>query len=98
MATEDNLANLTLNEAEDGNQDVVDPWNVQSKNDTGIDYDKLIKRFGCQKISEELIARIEKVIGKPAHPLLKRGIFFSHRDLEFILDQKEAGKPFYLYT
>lgn len=25
--------------------DVVDPWNVTSKSDTGIDYDKLISGF-----------------------------------------------------
>lgn len=25
--------------------DFVDPWNVESKNDSGLDYDKLISRF-----------------------------------------------------
>lgn len=25
--------------------DLVDPWNVESKNDTGVDYDKLISEF-----------------------------------------------------
>ena len=37
------------------------------------------ERFGSSKVDAELIARIEKVTGKPAHHLLKRGIFFSHR-------------------
>lgn len=32
------------------------------------------------------------------HHFLKRGIFFSHRDLEAILDNYEKGKTFYLYT
>ena len=32
------------------------------------------------------------------HPLLKREIFFSHRDLEVILNNYESGKLFYLYT
>lgn len=36
--------------------------------------------------------------GRPAHPFLKRGIFFAHRDLEAILDCYERGEPFYLYT
>lgn len=27
------------------NGDFVDPWNVESKNDSGLDYDKLISRF-----------------------------------------------------
>ncbi|XP_077296733.1 tryptophanyl-tRNA synthetase [Arctopsyche grandis] len=90
------IANLDLDVQED--DDIVDPWNVASKSDTGIDYEKLIKRFGCSKVDDELIARFEKVTGKPAHHLLKRGIFFSHRDMHSILNIVEAGKQFYLYT
>lgn len=56
------------------------------------------ERFGSSKIDEELIARFEKITGKPAHHLIRRGIFFSHRDLHTILTLKEQGKPFYLYT
>uniref|UniRef100_UPI00358E0652 tryptophan--tRNA ligase, cytoplasmic isoform X2 n=1 Tax=Myxine glutinosa TaxID=7769 RepID=UPI00358E0652 len=55
-------------------------------------------RFGSTKITPELIARVERVTGQQAHPFLRRGIFFSHRDLEQILDAHEAGRPFYLYT
>ena len=33
-----------------------------------------------------------------AHPWIKRGVFFSHRELDKILELKEQGKPFYLYT
>lgn len=36
--------------------------------------------------------------GKKVHHLLRRGIFFSHRDLHSILTDYENGKPFYLYT
>jgi hypothetical protein len=42
--------------------------------------------------------RVERLTGKPAHPFLKRGIFFAHRDLQEILDCYEKGQPFYLYT
>jgi tryptophanyl-tRNA synthetase len=41
---------------------------------------------------------VERLTGKPAHPFLKRGIFFAHRDLQEILDCYEKGQPFYLYT
>jgi hypothetical protein len=41
---------------------------------------------------------IEKLTGRPAHPFLKRGIIFAHRDLQEILDCYERGEPFYLYT
>ncbi|KAM7362181.1 tryptophanyl-tRNA synthetase [Cochliomyia hominivorax] len=111
VAVAEGVEALTLNPSEieetatgvevtvnDEQNDIVDPWTVTSSNDTGIDYDKLIKRFGSSKIDDELIARIEKISGKPAHHLIRRGIFFSHRELNTILTLKEQGKPFYLYT
>lgn len=82
----------------DDTDDIVSPWEVSSSSQKGVDYNKLIKRFGCSKIDEELIARFEKLTEKRAHHLLRRGIFFSHRDLYNILDTYEKKKPFYLYT
>ncbi|KAK4884513.1 hypothetical protein RN001_000784 [Aquatica leii] len=80
------------------NEDIVDPWTVVSSSDTGVDYDKLIKRFGSQHVDKELLDRFEKVTNQPIHHFLRRGIFFSQRDMHLILNQYEAGKPFYLYT
>mmetsp|Transcript_9119 Transcript_9119/g.21232 ORF Transcript_9119/g.21232 Transcript_9119/m.21232 type:complete len:411 (+) Transcript_9119:56-1288(+) len=77
---------------------IVTPWEVGADGDEGIDYEKLIIRFGSTRISPELIARMERLTGKPAHPWLRRGMFFSHRDMEEILDAYEAKRPFYLYT
>jgi len=91
------VENINIADTEQ-DDDFVDPWNVASTSDTGVDYDKLIKRFGSSKIDDALIERLEKVIGQPAHHLIRRGIFFSHRDLHTILKLKEEGKPFYLYT
>ncbi|XP_078036947.1 tryptophanyl-tRNA synthetase [Augochlora pura] len=88
---------LTINGTTD-DEDIVTPWDVESKNDSGIDYDKLIKRFGSTKIDEELLARFEKITGQKPHHFLRRGIFFSHRDMHTILNLYEQGKPFYLYT
>ena len=73
-------------------------WQVKSKSAKGVDYDKLIQRFGSSKIDDGLVARFEVVTGKPAHHLLKRGVFFSHRELNWILDLYEQKKPFFLYT
>ena len=42
--------------------------------------------------------RIERVTGVKAHPFLRRGIFFAHRDMNQLLDAYEKGQPFYLYT
>jgi hypothetical protein len=55
----------------------VTPWAVKA--DQGIDYTKLINHFGTLPITKEDIARLERVTGQPAHPWLKRGLFFSHR-------------------
>jgi len=52
-------------DADADDDDVVDPWNVESKSDKGIDYDKLIKRFGSSKIDQALMDRMEKITGKP---------------------------------
>lgn len=88
---EENELKFGVNEAQ-----VVDPWTVESEG--AIDYDKLIDQFGSSRITPELIERMEKVTGKKPHRFLRRGIFFSHRDLSLILDLYEAGQKFYLYT
>ncbi|XP_042880562.1 tryptophan--tRNA ligase, cytoplasmic-like isoform X1 [Penaeus japonicus] len=79
-------------------EDIVDPWNVQASSGKGIDYDKLIDRFGSSRIDPTLLERFEKVTGHKPHHFLRRGIFFSHRDMHRILNLVEAGKKFFLYT
>lgn len=74
----------------------VDPWSVESEG--AIDYDRLIEQFGTQPITASLIERFESVTGHKAHRFLRRGIFFSHRDLDKLLTMYEEGKQFYLYT
>ncbi len=71
----------------------VTPWSVEGE----IDYDRLVKEFGVQIISDELLARIKKH-ARYLHILLRLKYFFSHRDLDWILDRYEQGEKFYLYT
>ncbi len=71
----------------------VTPWEVSGD----IDYDKLVKQFGTKTIGGSLIKRIEKHAGE-VHPMLRRGIFYSHRDLDMVLSEYEKGNPFVLYT
>lgn len=75
------------------NQMIVTPWEVKGN----IDYSKLIKDFGTQPLDDRLLERIKKHT-KTLHPLLRRKIFFSHRDMDKLLDAYEKGEPFYLYT
>jgi hypothetical protein len=60
-------------------EQVVTPWDVAGGADGKIDYNKLVEQFGCQAIDEALVQRIERLTGRPAHPFLKRGVFFAHR-------------------
>lgn len=81
---------------------VVTPWDVagavEDGVDQGINYEKIVKEFGSQMIDHELLARFEKLTGHRPHLLLRRGMFFSHRDFGQILDLYEQKKPFFLYT
>ncbi|PAV23327.1 tryptophanyl-tRNA synthetase [Pyrrhoderma noxium] len=82
---------------------IVTPWDVQGSvssdgKQSGIDYDKLIQQFGTRRVDETLLARFERLTGKRPHLLLRRGVFFSHREFDRILDRYEQGKPFFLYT
>lgn len=72
---------------------VVTPWSVEGN----VDYGKLIERFGTSPMTEEIIERFRRLTGE-VHPYLRRGIFYSHRDLDWILDRYEAGEKFALYT
>ena len=77
-------------------EQVINPWEVDAED--GIDYEKLIRDFGCSKIDAKLVERIERITGRKAHRFLRRGLFFTHRELDLLLDNYEKGIPFYLYT
>jgi tryptophanyl-tRNA synthetase len=75
------------------NEMVVTPWEVRGK----VDYERLIREFGTQPLTKELVQRIAKHTGK-LHLQLQRKLFFSHRDLDTVLDLYEKGIKFVLYT
>lgn len=85
-------------EDEHQQEQIITPWEVAAKDGGAIDYDKLIVQFGCQKLEPDLVQRVEKITGKLAHPFLRRGVFFAHREFDRILDAYEKGEKFYLYT
>jgi len=61
----------------------VTPWEVEGE----IDYQKLLHKFGTSAISDKIRKKLEKT-----HPLLRRGIYFSHRDFDKWLEAHEKGK------
>ena len=67
----------------------VDPWVVEGE----LDYERLIKQFGTTPISKAIFKKIEK-----CHPLLRRGLYFSHRDFDKWLKAHSEGKKVSVIT
>lgn len=61
----------------------VTPWEVSGE----VDYDKLIKEFGVEKISDKIRNKL-----KDSHPLIRRGLYFSHRDFDKWIENHDKGK------
>ncbi|NPA22500.1 MAG: tryptophan--tRNA ligase, partial [Candidatus Micrarchaeota archaeon] len=68
---------------------MITPWEVSGE----IDYQKLIREFGTSPLTPELLEELEKRAGRPLPTVLRRGFFFSHRDLKRALE-----KGFFIYT
>jgi len=81
------------NAGENNNEMVVTPWEVKGK----VDYERLIKEFGTQPLTDELLQKVSKYTDG-LHFQIQRKIFFSHRDLDTVLNMYEQGKKFVLYT
>ena len=75
------------------NEMTVTPWEVKGK----INYERLIQEFGTQPLTQQLRQRLAKHMNGE-HIQLRRQLFFSHRDLDTILDLYEKGTKFILYT
>jgi tryptophanyl-tRNA synthetase len=71
----------------------VTPWDVEGS----VDYERLVREFGTELISEGLMKRLVEAAGESNH-MLRRRVFFSHRDLNHVLDDHQAGRGFFLYT
>ena len=78
---------------ENKNEMVVTPWEVRGK----VDYERLIREFGTEPLTDDLLEKIARHTGG-LDLQLRRGLFFSHRDLDVILDLYEKGTKFVLYT
>lgn len=82
-----------MDKKEEKSEFKVTPYEVKGE----VDYDKLITEFGVEKLNDKLLERIKKHT-KELHPLLRRKVFFAHRDMNWLLDEYEKGNKFFLYT
>lgn len=71
----------------------VTPYEVAGE----VNYTKLIKEFGVSRLEDKTLQRLKKHT-KDLHLFLRRGIFFAHRDLNWLLDEYEKGNKFFVYT
>lgn len=71
----------------------VGAYKVEGK----IDYGLFAKQYGITELDDAMRKRIEKFTG-PLHPMLRRGIYYAHRELGWLLDEYEKGNRFYVYT
>jgi tryptophanyl-tRNA synthetase len=62
-----------------------------------VNYDDTVKRFGISLIDDALKVRIKKDAGE-THFMIRRGIYFANRDMNWLLDEYEKGNKFYVYT
>lgn len=75
------------------NEMIVTPWEVRGN----VDYERLIREFGTQPLTDDVLKKLERYTGT-LHTQLRRRLFFSHRDLDTVLDLYEKGVKFVLYT
>ncbi len=59
------------------------PWEVSGD----IDYNKIIKEFGVSVINSKILSKL-----KNAPPVIKRGLYFTHRDFDLWLEDALSGK------
>ena len=75
----------------------VTPWDVAET----VDYDKLIKEFGVQRIDSEdreYLKSLAEQKGLQEHIFLKRELFYAHMDLKKVILMHKKGEPIFLYT
>ncbi|OCK82382.1 tryptophanyl-tRNA synthetase [Lepidopterella palustris CBS 459.81] len=81
----------------------INPWEVRAGTDEEgntlqFDYEAISKKWATKLVDKDLLERFERVTGKKPHRWLRRGLFFSHRDFDKILDHYERGETILLYT
>ncbi|KAF2805145.1 tryptophanyl-tRNA synthetase [Mytilinidion resinicola] len=97
------LAETATTPAKHLTEQEINPWDVQAGTDEHgntleFDYVAISQKWNTKLLDKATLERFERLTGKKPHRWLRRGLFFSHRDFDLILDYYERGEPFMLYT
>jgi tryptophanyl-tRNA synthetase len=104
MEASDHAAREQQEAADAAQKEKDDEMVVNIEEVTGkIDYNKLVDKFGSTLIDDALMKQLgAQTVGTgrvdKLHRFLRRGMFFSHRDLNVLLHAVQTGTPMYLYT
>ena len=71
----------------------VGPWEAEAF----VDYERLVKTFGARFLTDSEVGRLESLAGE-SHIMLRRRVFYSHRDLDVYLERYASGYRCALYT
>ena len=72
---------------------VLTPWESKGR----IDYDRLVEMFGLRVMDDQIREDLRLAAGGE-HFMVRRGVFFAHRDLHLILKSHKEGSGFFVYT
>ena len=61
-------------------------------------HDAFVASTNAKLVDQNILDRFARLTGHKPHRYLRRGIVFSHHDLDSILDRYENGLPIYLFT
>ncbi len=71
----------------------ITPWEAEAF----VDYDRLIKIFGAKPLTDSEIDLLKSIV-KESHTMIRRRVFYSHRDFDKFLEAYKSGKKCTLYT
>ena len=72
---------------------VLTPWESRGR----IDYNRLVEMFGLRPMDDTMKRGLREAAGQD-HYMVRRGVFFAHRDLDAILESHRSGDGFFVYT
>lgn len=71
----------------------VTPWEAEAF----VDYDRLVKIFGAKPLTDREVSALSEAAGE-IHLMVRRRVFYSHRDFDVFLEVFKSGKRCVLYT
>lgn len=77
----------------ESNTITITPWEAEAF----VDYDKLVKIFGAKPLTDSEINTLKSIVNE-LHIMIRRRVFYSHRDFDRFLEAYKSGRKCVLYT